>query len=314
MSGQVHLGLDVGGTASRWVACHPNGLVLARGQAAGATGHVFNPAEQARLAAVLTTIAEALARENLVPTTVTAGITGYGSVVSAEVSALVHQVLGVSAENIILIDDIVLAYMTHFEPGEGHLISAGTGSIGVHVATDGSTVRVGGRGILIDDAGAGSWIALRALDRIYRIFDRHGSFHGAERLAHHLFALIGGAEWHHVRQFVYAGDRGRIGSLAVAVSRAATEGDETALAILREAGGELAQLASALLARAGQHPVKFVGGVLDLHPIILEEITRFLKGSDVTRAIGDAALAAAELQGSKRRAWEILLKTSWRPV
>lgn len=310
MSGQIHLGLDVGGTASRWVACNSDGMVLARGQAAGATGHVFNPAEKDRLAAVLTTIAAALAQHGLTPSTVTAGTTGYGSIVSAEVSALVHQLLGVAPENTILIDDIVLAYMTHFEPGEGHLVSAGTGSIGIHVAKDGNTVRVGGRGILIDDAGAGSWIALRAIDRLYRMFDRHGDFHGAERLAHHLFALIGGTEWHHVRQFVYAGDRGRIGSLAVAVSRAATDGDETALDILREAGGELAQLASALLARAGERPVKFVGGVLDLHPIILEEITRSLAGSDVNRAVGDAALAAAQLQSHRRPAWELFLKTA----
>jgi len=310
MSGQVHLGLDVGGTASRWVACDADGMVLARGQAAGATGHVFNPAEKDRLSAVLITIAAALKPENLIPTTVTAGITGYGSVVSAEVSALIHLLLGAAPENIVLIDDIVLAHITHFEPGEGHLISAGTGSIGIHVAKDGSTVRVGGRGILIDDAGAGSWIALRALDRLYRTFDRHGSFHGAERLADHLFALIGGTEWHHVRQFVYAGDRGRIGSLAVAVANAATDGDETALAILREAGGELAQLASALLARAGERPVKFVGGVLDLHPIILEEITRYLDGQDVSRAFGDAALAAAQLQSHRRPAWEILIKTA----
>src|SRR5690606_321284 len=118
-------------------------------------------------------------------------------------------------------------YVANFAPGEGHLVAAGTGSVGLHIAQDGSFVRVGGRGILIDDAGSGSWIALKALDQIYRILDHTGSFARAEALAEQMFAEIGGNRWHDVRQFIYAGDRGRIGSLAVAVARAAEAGDET---------------------------------------------------------------------------------------
>jgi N-acetylglucosamine kinase-like BadF-type ATPase len=307
MTSPVHLGLDVGGTASRWVACAPDGVVLARGEAAGATGHVFNPAEKDRLRLTLEAIAQALGAAGLQASRVTAGLTGYGAIVSDQVKALVGGVLGVGAGGIFLVDDIVLAYIAQFEPGEGHLISAGTGSIGVHVTASGAMIRVGGRGILIDDAGAGSWIALQALDHIYRALDRHGSFDAVEPLAELLFAQIGGQAWHDVRQFVYGGDRGRIGTLAVAVARAAEAGDATALAILRQAGGELARLALALSGRAGDHPIRFIGGVLDLHPVIFAEIQACLPAQAVSRAIGDAALAAARLQSGQRQAWIALL-------
>ena len=306
MSLSIHLGLDVGGTASRWVACGPDGAVLARGKVAGATGHVFNPVEQDRLRAVLQSVAGALADAGLVVGSVTAGMTGYGSVVADAAKALVQDSFA-GAGDIVLMDDIFLAYLAQFEPGEGHLVSAGTGSIGVHIGRDGAMVRVGGRGILIDDAGSGSWIALQALDRLYRLLDRQGSFAGAERLAEQLFALMGGSGWHDVRQFIYGGDRGRIGTLALAVAQAANEGDASAATILRDAGGELAALAGALTVRLGQRPIGFIGGVLGLHPSISAEIQRQLAGQDVRLLHADASLAAAQLQLPGRADWLKLL-------
>lgn len=288
------MGLDIGGTASRWVLCGDDGQELARGKAPGATGHVFNPAEKEKLRHVLVTIAAATTGHAIA--SVTAGLTGYGAAVSDEVKALLGDTLGVARQQIIVIDDVALAYLANFAPGEGHLVSAGTGSIGVHVGADGDFIRVGGRGILIDDAGSGSWIALRALDRIYRALDHDGSFDAVDRLAQNLFAQVGGADWSDIRQFVYAGDRGRIGTLAVAVADAALEGDDAAETILCEAGAELALLAKALIARAGEKPIGFIGGVLALHPIIVAEIRRQLDGREMRLVNADAALAAARLQ------------------
>lgn len=311
MNRHVHLGLDVGGTASRWVACDEAGAVLARGKAAGATGHVFNPAEKERLTAALRMVAQSVDDAGLVAASLTAGITGYGSAAADVVKDLAVSVLGVPADAIVIMDDIVLAYVANFAPGEGHLVSAGTGSVGLHIGADGTIIRVGGRGILIDDAGSGSWIALKALDQIYRIVDHTGSFDGVERLARELFTEIGGETWHDVRQFVYGGDRGRIGSIAIAVARAAGAGDAVALSILGQAGVELAELAKALVARAGNRPIRFVGGVLQLHPVIVEEITCCLAGSDLHVADADAALAAAQLQAGGNEAWtEVLAATS----
>lgn len=303
----VHLGLDVGGTASRWVACDDGGQALARGAAPGATGHVFNPAEKDRLNAALTQIAVELGAAGLVAKSLTAGLTGFGAAVSDEVKALMADRFAIPATAIVVTDDVVLAYMANFAPGGGHLISAGTGSIGLHLGEGGAAIRVGGRGILIDDAGSGSWIALQALDAMYRVLDHSGSFGSVQSLARQVFKHVGGETWHDVRQFVYTGDRGRIGALAVAVARAAAEGDAVAVSILLRAGAELAQLARALVARAGDRPIGFAGGVLRLHPLILEEIRRQLAGHAISLVTGDAALAAARLQALDDARWKAVL-------
>ncbi|KKB08636.1 N-acetylglucosamine kinase [Devosia chinhatensis] len=307
MMRDVHLGFDIGGTASRWVACNASGAVLARGKVAGATGHIFNHAERQRLSSAFGAIAKALSAELLQVVTVFGGMTGYGEAVEVEVKALICEALSTKPEQIRLIDDIVLAYLANFAPGEGHLISAGTGSIGVHVAADGIVTRVGGRGILIDDAGSGSWIALEALDLIYRAHDRNGNFDALKPLATAMFKAVGGDSWSDVRQFVYAGDRGRIGTLSVAVAQAASAGDATALDILHRAGTELAALGSALLSRCGNAPVGLVGGVFDLHPAILEQARRSLPGTVIVTNKGDAALSAAQLHANS--AWQHVFAT-----
>ena len=261
----------------------------------------------ARLRLALETVASALAEAGLTARALAGGLTGFGAAASDAVRQLVHAVIGVPPESILVMDDIVLGYMAQFAPGEGHLISAGTGTIGFHATADGDFVRVGGRGILIDDAGSGSWIALRALDQMYRALDRDGDFGAVAPLAEKLFAAVGGEGWGHVRQFVYAGDRGRIGGLAVAVAQAAQAGDAVALDILGKAGDELANLAEALLARVGERPVCLVGGVLQLHPVIFARVEQRLVGRIVMMRQSDAALTAARLLSSGENAWRALL-------
>ncbi|WP_108398617.1 N-acetylglucosamine kinase [Devosia submarina] len=303
----VHLGIDIGGTATRWVACDDEGVEIARGRGPGATGHLFNPAERVRLETALRAVVAGLADGGLAAQSVTAGITGFGAAVLGELQGLLVPLFSVDSGRLVVTDDIVMAYAANFAPGEGHLVSAGTGSIGVFIGAGGELVRVGGRGILIDDAGSGGWIALRALDRVFRTLDRQGSFAGCERLADQLFAAIGGVSWHDVRQFVYSADRGRIGTLAVAVARAAAEGDAVAQGVLERAGEELAELALALVARAGKRPVGLIGGALGLHPLILETVRRQLAVIDVRVLDADGALAAARLQTDRDDRWRVVL-------
>lgn len=302
----VHLGVDVGGTASRWVACDDSGAVLARGKTSGATGHLFNPAEKERLAVALGAIAEDLRAQGFEAKTATTGLTGFGAVVAGLLREQLVEFFGVTTEYCITVDDMTLAYASIFKPSEGHLISAGTGSIGLHIGTGDAYVRVGGRGILIDDAGSGSWIALKALDTLFRRLDHDGSFDGVAVLAEEIGARLGSVEWHVVREFVYGGDRGRIGTLSVAVGAAAERGDLIAREILVSAGRELALLGAALTGRVGRRPIGFVGGVLAL-PGIREAILEALAGHDVIFPQADAALAAARMQTAMSSEWRAAL-------
>lgn len=286
------LGIDTGGTASRWVIVDDTGIVIDRGSAAGATGHLFNPVERERLTATLAGIADR-ARQHA-PLAACLGITGLGEAVHAEARNLVGALFAIEPAMVLLGDDMDLAFRATFAPGTGHLVSAGTGSIGLHLRADGSLIRVGGRGLLIDDGGSGTWIALTALDQLYRRIDETGGPAEAERLAAELFAEVGGTGWSETRSFVYGSDRGRIGTLAPAVARAATAGDPLATDIIRRAAAELARLAKALIARVGPLPIAFIGGIVTLHPAIKSGIEAELPGAVVSFPQIDAAAHAAQ--------------------
>lgn len=289
----TYLGVDIGGTASRFVLADAHGAIITRGAAPGATGHIFNPVERQKLEAVLTAITAALPAGTSL-SAACFGITGLGDKVRDEAAALIGGHLSLPAAAVRLTDDMELAYRAAFAPGAGHLISAGTGSIGLHVAADGEIIRVGGRGLLIDDGGSGTWIALTALDRLYRLIDETGSTATAQILADELFTAIGGGDWDATRAYIYGSDRGRIGALAQAVARAASRGDALALDILTQAGTELARLGRALVQRAGRLPIGYVGGIIDLHPAIRQSLLASLPDEVLLYPRLDAAAFAAQ--------------------
>jgi len=289
------LGIDIGGTASRWVLIDDSNEVVARGAAGGTTGHTFNPVERQKLEGVLGSIAAALPSH---PAAVALGVTGLGPRAYDDVKAIVAQTTGVPAPAILAMDDMELAFRAEFAPGTGHLIAAGTGSVGLHVAADGSLIRVGGRGLLIDDGGSGTWIALRALDLLYRRIDDTGGPADAQILADKLFEIMGGNTWDDTRAYVYGGDRGRIGQLAQQVAAAANEGDALAIRILQEAGVELARLAQALVKRTRRLPIGYVGGIVKLHPALKASLLDALAGEEVSFPQSDPARHAAQMARS----------------
>lgn len=287
-----YLGVDMGGTASRWAVVDGTGTVAGRGVADGASGNIFDAGAMAAFAGALEAIRTALpgpvAGAHL-------GITGAGFRKHPQVEAQVSAILGLPEGRFTYSNDVVLAWHAAFEGRRGHLVSAGTGSIGISVDARGQSLLVGGRGYLVDDGGSGTWIALRALDRLYRLIDTHGEPKGAEVLAGALFGAMGGSDRDALRISIYGKPRGEIGQLALPVAKAANEGDPLAIEIIGQAGRELVRLARALLDRGGPAPVAFAGGITDLHPIIRDEIEAGLPGEDITFPRIDPALRAARM-------------------
>ena len=280
----MYLGIDMGGSASRWVALDASGALVARGEAPGATGLMaLDPATRPALLAVLSQIraeVPGLRRAYV-------GMTGAGFAADPGLASAVAEGLGAEA---VVVNDMVLAWQAVWPQGGGHLVSAGTGSVGFSMV--GGVTLVGGRGTLIDDAGSGAWIALRALDLVWRQIDEGGD---GGALGAALFAALGGSEWEDTRRFVYGAQRGQIGALATAVAAAAHQGDAQALDLLTLAGKELARLARALVRRAGPAPVAVIGGVLALHPAIGAALRAETPGLPLTFPSPDLPLAAARL-------------------
>ena len=148
---------------------------------------------------------------------------------------------------------------------------AGTGSIAAFIDDSGALQRAGGRGGVLDDAGGGFWIAREALRQIWRNEDERPGAWRESVLAQRVFEFIGGSDWPASRQFVYAGTRGAMGQLALAVAFAA-ESDSAALAILKQAGAELARLGLALVSRYGPRPMALGGRAALLHPVIAQSL------------------------------------------
>ena len=283
----IGLGLDAGGSATRWAVVDRAGVVQGAGELAPVDGHLFNAANRARFVAMAAALAEVTA--TLAPDAVVAGITGLtgGSPEADTARDILAQALGIASVRVE--DDLWIGYHAAFAPGAGHVVYAGTGSVGLHIKTDGTLVRVGGRGMLIDDGGSAFWIGREGLNTLYRRIDA-GQAEGALGAA--LYAAIGGADWNAVRAYVYGGGRTAVAMLAIAVAGA---DDPGASAILAQAGHELARLGRDLVARIGVLPMALQGRAASLHPAILTAMRDAAPGLDITLHQADAALAAAKL-------------------
>ncbi len=288
------LGIDVGGGGARWAVAE-DGVITRRGVAGAFNGHLFRPEVRAAAEAALRAIAmEAGPAERVV-----AGVTGMTAPTpeSALLTELISGILG--ARQIEAMSDSRLAYLCAFKPGEGILVYAGTGSAASHVAADGSVTLVGGKGVIIDDAGGGYWIATHGLRSLLRREDAVPGSAWPTPLGHAFARLFGGADWPSVRQAVYAADRGAIGRLATAVAEAAAEGDPFALSILEAAGRELATFAQGLTTRIGRDlPVALTGGAARLHPAVFECFAEALPGVETRLVTLDPAAGAALLAAS----------------
>ena len=286
----IGLGLDAGGSATRWVLAETGGAVIAAGELQPVSGHLYNPPEHETFARMTVQLRAAIGPTR--PNTVIAGITGLSAESpQADIAAgLIASALEISAARVRVQDDMWIAYRAVFAPGAGHIVYCGTGSVAIHIRADGTLVRAGGRGILIDDAGSAFWIGREALNLVLRRRDVDPA--ATSPLAAALFAAIGSDAWEEIRAHVYGGGRTAVAMLARAVAAA---DDDDARALLRRAGAELARLAEALVAREGARPVALLGRAATLHPAIHEGFSASAPQLEMQLVSPDAAAAAARL-------------------
>jgi N-acetylglucosamine kinase-like BadF-type ATPase len=289
------LGIDAGGTQTRWALARATGEIIASGHVGGWSALQANSDSGVQhIRTVLVDLANAVGAHGK-PVRVYAGLTGF-SEGGAALRVLIADALGVATDTITLGSDIEIAYLDAYAPGEGYLVYAGTGSIAAFIDSAGNLHRAGGRGVLLDDAGGGFWIAREALRHIWRTEDEHPESWRRSPMAREIFARIGGSDWAQTRQFMYGASnevvRGEIGKLAMAVA-AIAEIDPVARGILVAAGGELARLARAMSLRFGPRPITLSGRVAQLHPAIADAMRAALPQSTHLQVTSSEAHCAA---------------------
>lgn len=275
------LGIDAGGTQTRWALADAHGIV-AEGAVRGMSALQVGQGDHVR--DVMAQLAAAVLGHGA-PSRIHAGFTGLDENLEP-LRELVAEPFGLEPAAVTLASDMEVAFLDLFAPGEGYMVYAGTGSVAAFVDLEGTLHRAGGRGVIVDDGGSGFWIAREAMRRVWRIEDEAPGSWRESPLARALFDAVGGPEWARSREYIYGGDRGAVGRLALAVAKAAAA-DAAAREILMGAGTELARLALAMTERYGPRPVALAGRAAGIHPLIFETM-RAKVPSDMPLEMRDA--------------------------
>jgi glucosamine kinase len=281
------LGIDVGASSSKFVVMNPKGLVLETGTFDPFSGHVFNAESRALNFATLAKLLQRV--KTLEIGAVTAGITGLSAQIASEFQNFIAEELELQLEQVHVMNDMDLAYRANFAPGEGILVYAGTGSIAYHIAKDGSVLRSGGYGFLIDDAGGGFWIGREALKLALFRLERGIP----DPLSRVIFEHIGTSDWDAVKSFAYGGGRRAVASLAPEVGIAFNQGSVDAQELLLQAADALINLAKNMRFKLEQLPIVFSGGVFNINPLLEERIRQEFPEATFNRASN--ALSAARM-------------------
>ncbi|MBI3715205.1 MAG: ATPase [Betaproteobacteria bacterium] len=291
-SNTLGLGIDAGGTQTRWALATAGGDIVADGSVAGLSAlQLATAAGREQVSAVIGKLAADVLTAGT-PGHVYAGVTGLDDE-QEEIKQLIAAPLGLAVDAVDIKNDIEIACRALFAPGEGYLVYAGTGTIAAYIDAHDQLQRAGGRGAMLDDAGGGYWIAHEALQLIWRREDVQPGAWRDSPMATEMLKRIGGTDWSHSRKYIYGRGRGDIGQLALAVA-ACAETDPAAADILQRAGRELARLAKALLVRFGPRPIILTGRAWRLHPSIEASLRDALDDRiPITLRDSEAHLAAA---------------------
>lgn len=206
------------------------------------------------------------------------GLAGYGKVKEARpkienVAMKVFEGLDYTLDS-----DIRVAIAGALGAEDGINVIAGTGSIGLSINGD-KVNRCGGWGASVGDEGSAFWIGKKAIQAfskecdgrlkkgaLYKVFMEELNLEDENNIITFLNEDI-------------KNDRGEIAKLARLCSMAASEGDDNAINIFKEAGEELAEVIKVLTKDFNDKEVlvSYTGGVFKSGELILNPIKEALK-------------------------------------
>jgi glucosamine kinase len=285
----IVLGLDSGGTKTDLVVVDRTGAVLVREQAEG-----LDPTAGDGWKDRLTTLATGLAPVGAA----VLGLPYHDEIpsVTETQSSLAKALFGPNAQ---VRNDVAVAFEGALAGADGVLILSGTGSMAWARGPLG-TFRIGGWGDVFGDEGSAYWIGSRALGLVSQHLDgRKPDAAFADAFLQWLG--IGGGD---LIRWTYGQTNPRAGvaGVAIGVSELASVGNPTAIALLTEAAGHLAQLGLTAARRCGApNPLcwSFAGGVMN-DPTVMAALTKAMGNppqTPVLPPVGGAVLAAAKIAG-----------------
>ena len=258
------MGIDGGGSGIRIVIVTPDLAIC--GQSEGPTANPGIVGAETAATTIQQAMRAALDAAGLAAGQIAAvgiGIAGAAAYHSAD---WLHRVVAAMTPQARIVPsaDYEIALVGALGRREGVLILAGTGSLAYGVNAAGQTALVGGWGYLLDDAGGGYWLGVRALEAVARAADGRGP---ATTLTPALLAALALRQAQDLIAWLYRADAPRtreIAQLAPLVLGQAEAGDPVAQDIVAKASDELALAAQTVIRRLDMDapPIAFAGSLL----------------------------------------------------
>jgi N-acetylglucosamine kinase-like BadF-type ATPase len=208
---------------------------------------VRSGAEQARTS-IHEAVRSACHAAEIQPATLHSACIGVAGAGRPEVSTQIRQILAELLPCSVIVEgDMVIALAGAFGNGPGVVTIAGTGSIAYGRDASGMTARAGGWGFAISDEGSGQWVGRMAVNRALQAFDE-----GKQSPLLDSLVRAWPATSRDELVILANSTHPDFSKLFPAVLAAADGGDESARAVLFQAGIELANLASRVMRRLSQ--------------------------------------------------------------
>jgi N-acetylglucosamine kinase-like BadF-type ATPase len=298
----MFLGVDGGGTKTRFVILDPAGRCLASVQQ-GSSYHPEVGVDGVRTV-INVGVREALAAARLSANAIQHaffGLPAFGE------DALIDPALA-RTPDVVLPDgrytcgnDMVCSWAGALACEDGISVVAGTGSI-AYGEYAGRQARAGGWGEVFGDEGSAYWIAREGLAAFSRMSDRRCASGSLLQILRKHFKLTRDIDLAGHINTLSSGERSRIARLSQLVAEAALAGDAEAQRIFRRAGTELASMVAAVHAQLQTPdgvslPVSYTGGVFSAGALVLEPLRAALASNgakfDLRAPLLDPAIGAA---------------------
>lgn len=280
------LGIDGGGSRCRARIRDKNGKIL--GEATGGASNIYQDFDAAS-STIVETARTAAKRAGLTTQMLHAGLGLAGVVTSVGTDRIVSARLPFAS--VTVDNDAYAACIGAFAGGDGGIVIAGTGSIGLALV-DGTRHMVGGWGFALGDHGSGAWVGHHAVRRVALALD---GLLQPTRLIEEVIAHTGAtrAELSKWSEHATPKDYGRFAPL---IFECAAKGDVQAMLIVIEGAAAISNLGRALLAR-GAKRMCLLGGLSPVYPPYLDADVKHALVAPHADAMDGAIIMARKSQG-----------------
>ncbi len=275
-TGEVVIGIDVGGTKTVCRLANHDGQVLAESLGPGA--NLQSTGELQAEKVLHQVIVDVTRQTPQWPAVVCLGMAGVDRPGDA---AVVRNILYrlVPRSQVVVVNDALIALEAGLAGAPGVVIIAGTGSIAYGRNREGLAARAGGWGYVLGDEGSGYWLGRQALRAVVRSADGRGPYTSMTPL---VLEHFGASRPQELVKAIYAGtfQPSTVAAIASLVDASADEGDATALQLLdtgaRELGLAARSVCDAISLPHG--PVLLAGGIFKVAPRMRQRVVAHLTG------------------------------------